>query len=329
MKNLYSTLICALFAINSIAATITAIQNGNWSTASTWDLSRLPQHNDVVQIPAGITVYFQNSPYPKNEASARPTLDIRIFGTLDFSNAGNDKLYLGLNSTVQIYTGGMISTVMPGMEIIAIYNGNSDNTVWSGSPVSVDGPKSATGTSSGFLNTLLPLRLLSFEVSPWGKAMVQLRWKTTDEVNTSYFEVQLLKEGSATWMPVGTVRAAGNSSQTLTYAFNIPVSGGINQFRLKQVDHDGRYTYSPIRFYEFMEDRPMLKYSRNSRMLSINNSTSAATCVLISDLMGRVVWRKILHDHALQIFIPHTLGGVHLVTLVHEHGAPLSSKIQF
>ena len=329
MKNLYSTLICALMALNSIGATITAIRNGNWTNSSTWDLNRTPSHNDIVLIPTGITVYFQNAPYPKNDASARPTLDIRIQGTLDFSNAGNDKLYLGLNSTVQIYSGGKIATVMPGNEIIAIYNGSSDNTVWTGSPITIDGPKSATGTSLGFLNSLLPLKFLSFDVSRLGKTLVQLRWRTTDEVNTSYFEVQHMKEGSAMWMPVGTIKAAGNSSQILTYLFNSMVSEGLNQYRLKQVDHDGQFTYSPIRFFELMENHSTLTFVRNSRMLSISNATSATTCVLISDLAGRVVWKKMLHDHSMQIFVPHSLRGVHLVTLVHEHGSPLCTKVQF
>jgi hypothetical protein len=159
------TLLSSLFLTflsSSFAANITAVQNGDWTSASTWDLNRAPADGDRVIIPAGKTVMFINVPYPQSNPPARPTLDIRIYGSLDFSSPGNDKLYLDIGSRIQIYSGGTLMTTTSSIEIIAIYNGSTDNTVWTGTPNTINGPASATSTSSGFTNALLPVTLRSF-----------------------------------------------------------------------------------------------------------------------------------------------------------------------
>ena len=94
--------LCLFMSCTASAATITAVQNGNWTAANTWDAARVPQDNDEVVIPASLIVSFSGSPYPKNTPTVRPTLNIRIFGTLDFSAVGNDKLYLGAGSPEKV-----------------------------------------------------------------------------------------------------------------------------------------------------------------------------------------------------------------------------------
>src|SRR5688500_5120242 len=145
-----------LVAYASEAADISAVQNGNWLTPTTWDLGRAPQDNDVVTIPASRQVYFAGAPYPKNTPTTRPAMRINVYGVLDFSNAGNDKLYLDAGSVVQVFSAGSIRTSSSSGEIIAIYNGSNDNTVWTGSPSTINGPAYATATSSGFSNGILP-----------------------------------------------------------------------------------------------------------------------------------------------------------------------------
>lgn len=91
---------------------------------------------------------------------------------------------------------------------------------------------------------LLPLHLLDFE-GYRRQQSVELLWKTTDEQNTSHFEIERSSNGTI-FQKIGTVQSQ-NAPGTHTYHFNDdrPVKG-VNFYRLKQVDLDGRVTYSKI-----------------------------------------------------------------------------------
>jgi hypothetical protein len=310
VKSLLLSSLLLLSGVFGMCAVITAVQNGNWTNNNTWDLVRMPQNVDVVIIPAGITVFFQNSPYPKNDVDARPMLDIRISGTLDFSNAGNDKLYLDQGSTIQIFSGGKIQTTFPSPEIIAIYNGTSDNTVWNGSPASLDGPKSATGTSVGFTNVLLPLVLQSFDLEKIDKSTVKLTWITAAEVNTSVFEIQKSTAASSLWVIVGTLAAAGESSEPQRYEFNTSVTEGLNLYRLKMIDRDGRFSFSPVIRMSGAQENS-ISYVRSDRTLRINTAQQAS--IAIFDMSGRKTAIRAASGGA--IHVSSLLHGIHIVAV--------------
>jgi hypothetical protein len=324
VKSLFLSSLLLLSGVFGMCAVITAVQNGNWTNNNTWDLVRAPQNADVVIIPAGITVYFQNSPYPKNDVDARPMLDIRISGSLDFSNAGNDKMYLDQGSTIQIFSGGKIETEHPSPEIIAIYNGTSDNTVWNGSPSTLDGPKSATGTSVGFTNVLLPLVLQSFNLEKIDKSTVRLTWITAAEVNTLAFEIQKSTSGSSIWVVVGKLKAAGESSETLLYEFNTSLTEGLNLYRLKMIDRDGQFSFSPvIRITGAQENS--IRYIPSDRTLRI--STAQAASISIFDMSGRKT--AVRRASGGVVHVSPSLHGLHIVAVYIGNNVVASGRFVF
>jgi hypothetical protein len=92
----------------------------------------------------------------------------------------------------------------------------------------------------------LPLTLISFTGNTINTNEVQLQWQTAQEINTKDFEIEWSIDGSR-FEKISMQSAAGNSSQTLHYSYthNQPVTG-TNYYRLKMVDIDGRFTYSPV-----------------------------------------------------------------------------------
>ena len=76
---------------------------------------------------------------------------------------------------------------------------------------------------------------------------VILNWATASEENNKYFEVERSSNG-AVFHKIGTVTGAGNSTATNHYQFidKAPLKGA-SYYRLKQVDIDGKFTYSSIR----------------------------------------------------------------------------------
>ncbi len=66
--------------------------------------------------------------------------------------------------------------------------------------------------------------------------MIQVKWSTTSEVNSDYFDVQKLADG-INWNSIGRVEAAGNSSKLTVYTFNdINAINDWQYYRLVQVD---------------------------------------------------------------------------------------------
>ena len=96
----------------------------------------------------------------------------------------------------------------------------------------------------------LPVKLNSFTVQK-ANSSAQLNWSTDQELNSSYFSVERSSDGRK-WNSILRVNAAGNSTTVNNYrAFdNTPVNG-INYYRLKQFDVDGKFEYSIVKSVSF------------------------------------------------------------------------------
>lgn len=90
----------------------------------------------------------------------------------------------------------------------------------------------------------LPLTLLEFNGAA-KNGFVELKWKTTGEINTSYFDVE--KSNDAKSFLAFSKVVAGSNGNTYVKQYitsdNNPYKGN-NWYRLKMVDKDGSYTYS-------------------------------------------------------------------------------------
>src|SRR5205823_3492601 len=100
--------------------------------------------------------------------------------------------------------------------------------------------------------TGLPVSLVRFSAKE-NNGSVLLEWATASELNNDYFMIEkstaskMLTDNS--WRNIGRVSGAGNS--TAMHAYNYtddePLAGAA-YYRLKQVDYDGKSTYSPVQF---------------------------------------------------------------------------------
>ena len=118
-----------------------------------------------------------------------------------------------------------------------VFNNNSATLV---------APTIVTGTGS--LSTPLPVELTSFTGSANGR-IVELAWNTATEINNSGFEVQRAMHsglsGLMDWQKVGFVDGAGTSNAAHSYSFaDVNSAAATYSYRLKQIDHDGKFTYS-------------------------------------------------------------------------------------
>ncbi|QQS35204.1 MAG: right-handed parallel beta-helix repeat-containing protein [Ignavibacteriales bacterium] len=88
----------------------------------------------------------------------------------------------------------------------------------------------------------LPVELSTFSASVNG-SNVTLEWSTSSEMNNHGFDIER-KSVNADWQKVGFVEGAGTTSETRSYLFtDRELVSGIHNYRLKQIDLDGSFTY--------------------------------------------------------------------------------------
>src|SRR4051812_18210537 len=103
MRRSFLIITCTLlFPVSLWGATITAINNGNWGSNSTWSCNCQPGNDDNIIIPAGKTVTLTGPVL----LFLGPVINITIGGTLVLNNAS---LSLDSSDVVSILTGGTIA----------------------------------------------------------------------------------------------------------------------------------------------------------------------------------------------------------------------------
>ena len=89
----------------------------------------------------------------------------------------------------------------------------------------------------------LPVQLVSFNANVNGNS-VKLTWGTATEINNYGFEIERRQVGG--WTKVGFVSGAGTIFSPKNYSFqDRAVARGSFVYRLKQIDQDGMFEYSP------------------------------------------------------------------------------------
>ena len=102
---------------------------------------------------------------------------------------------------------------------------------------------------------ILGLQLLDFSVKYNEEDNASfLFWSSNNEVNTDVFEIERSHEAAEEFTEIGEVKAAGNSSVQIEYDFvDEDLKSGTYYYRLKMIDLDGTYTYSPVRSVQVVE----------------------------------------------------------------------------
>lgn len=106
------------------------------------------------------------------------------------------------------------------------------------------------------------------------------------------------------WEPIGVVAGAGNSTQTINYeSFDESPVPGIQYYKLKQTDFDGKYQYSKPIAINYNQNFSFSIYPNPATInsgspiylnLSSSNSTNKSIVVVVYDALGREAVSKII-----------------------------------
>ena len=149
--------------------------------------------------------------------------------------------------------------------------------------------------------SILPLRFLSF-TGTLKNNTANLQWKTTNEVNVKGFSIERSNNGQD-FIPIGSVSAA-NVSGDNRYSFDDKGATAKRlYYRLKQLDLDGRFSYSTVVILRNTgEDKGVELFPNpvgNNTVLLHPKAGKVAEYAIITT-GGQIVLRKAIGDGATQ-----------------------------
>ena len=135
------------------------------------------------------------------------------------SIGGISNFFIGEIAEIRIYDGGLTTTQITNIETEL--------------------------TNKWGLCIVLPVELTDFS----GVALqdkIQLSWQTASEYNNSGFEIEHGND-ARNWTTIDFVKGEGTTFEQQSYSLiHSSPHQGLNYYRLKQLDFDGQFTYSPI-----------------------------------------------------------------------------------
>ncbi len=180
----------------------------------------------------------------------------------------------------------------------------------------------------------LPVSFTSFSASRISRTNVMLRFETATEINNRGFYIQRSTTNNiwetATFIP--TQAPGGSSSSLLTYTFNdVNANKGITQYRVQQVDIDGRAKYSEIRAVRGDgQQQKVIVYptpSADGRVNVLFEEKGSVRDITLTDMNGRIVkqWNA-LFNNTLQI--ENLVSGMYLLKVtIRETGNQTIERI--
>lgn len=141
----------------------------------------------------------------------------------------------------------------------------------------------------------LPVELLSFDAKAQS-GVVKLDWITASEINNDYFTVEKSRNGFE-FNDLLTVDGNGTTTAVSNYsAYDEQPYSGVNYYRLRQTDFDGRTSHSEIKVVSFIKAGVVSLYPNPFRGDIINLSTTDANDVVekvsVFDAAGKLIFSQ-------------------------------------
>lgn len=185
-----------------------------------------------------------------------------------------------------------------------------------------------------FLSSLetIPLPIKSLEFTARGQnGKALLEWTTIGEQNIEKFEIERSEDGSK-WKEIAAVAgksAGGKSNTKLNYSYTDeqPVNGS-NYYRLKQVDLNGRYEYSPVRQLVFSRPSGVITVAPNPVSSELVVKGMAENSVItITNVMGQTMMHAVVNSGTHSIDMSGYKTGTYFISIRMENGSISNHKV--
>lgn len=311
--------------IVSVGATIDIeVTIGNTGPVSVVPQAKL---RPLIQVPPSVTFL------PNAQQTGLPS------GWTILSNSGSqlrvcnstDPIPINTSRTIILKVQGV--TVTPPQTFSGNINFGNGTTCAAGPTVSGDltTDNSALSTIEVIAGTL-PLILNNFSVKS-DNCIAHLNWSTSSETNSGKFEIEKSETNTAKWETIGSVRAQGNSSTNSTYFFkddNIFVNNKVVLYRLKMIDIDGSFTYSPVLNALLNCEEQNLSVFPNpvtNGKFNVSLNSAEKLEAILTSTTGQLIKKITLENGINNIDVSELSNGVYILSTKFSNGINQNVKV--
>ncbi|HWB26270.1 MAG TPA: DUF4331 family protein [Chitinophagaceae bacterium] len=156
---------------------------------------------------------------------------------------------------------------------------------------------------------------------------VKLNWQVANQVNNDRYEIERGFDGSR-FTKIGAVVSDNTLSSSYTFTDVAPSFTQANYYRIKEVDKDGKSSYSPIRKISFSEEGSIvLSPNPAHNILQVNAPGLNNLQVFIYDFAGRKVSSSMLTNGNGVISVSSFAKGLYTVIVESNRRKIMSGKV--
>lgn len=160
-------------------------------------------------------------------------------------------------------------------------------------------------TVNVYVNTVVPLTINNYQLIINNEGVVN-NWVTSNEINVSHFNIQYSNNGRD-FTTVKMIAAKNNNYNQYSVLTNRSL-GDKGYYRIEAVDKDGKITYSKTLPFTISLITSTLTIYPNPASTTITVKSNLLKQIVITNILGRVVYTKQVNNGNNTILIPiHTL----------------------
>jgi hypothetical protein len=280
------------------------------------------------------TSFGANKYYSVTISSGRAEFDITqiVWNTAVSSGTPNFTIYYSLNGTATQTFGTAAQT----STTTNTFNGNvhvgiDGNVVFYLIPAGT----SASGTTVRWINgsTITFANVLPINLTSLTATKNILNFRTEGESKNSHFEIERSTDGQ-NFTEISRIKGAGTTNLPQNYTFtDLTAPKGVNYYRLKQVDFDGRFEYSKTVQSNFGEKTLAINViNSNPSNLNLNvfSNQNDEIKFEIIDMQGRIVktFQNEVFENENKISLDVSLeNGIYILKANSSNGEQVSKMI--
>lgn len=175
-----------------------------------------------------------------------------------------------------------------------------------------------------------PVLLIGFSAQRNKKNDVDINWQTEQEINSSLFEIERSYD-NVSFVKIGTISAAGNSSLLKSYSFtdNSNNSKSNSLYRIKMIDKDGSFAYSGVKSVKGSNATasdfliyPNPGYANSNITISQLNGPAV---IKFFDIAGRIV-KTVSLENSFSVQINDLQKGTYFVQITEKNSGMTQTK---
>ncbi|MCF8237568.1 MAG: hypothetical protein K9I85_05390 [Saprospiraceae bacterium] len=176
----------------------------------------------------------------------------------------------------------------------------------------------------------LPVELVSFQASA-ELPNIHLKWQTATEINSDYYAVEHSRDGQE-WAQLALIPAAGESVNVSDYGYtHVRPSSGVQYYRLRMVDLDGSYEYSPtIAAQVNREQETIVKaWNTNGQYFMDGIANPEGGKLSLFDIQGQLLASAPVLPgiQTPSLIYPKDVSGIRIMVWQPAYGPPIAIKL--